>query len=1305
MSELSATQIPRPADEQAFERACKVLFRCILNDPTAELYGKKGTNQYGVDIYGIRDGDNDCVVGIQCKLKEQGKDLDDQKDIIDEVKKARKFEPLLSEYFVVSTAPDRPRYASLALKLSKSESEGREKPIKIRVLGWESLEREIRKHEEAHKAFDPGHTSVTDLMIEKVDKLATDVAGGFETLQLERDSFLRAQTASDSSELDVVWQTLDNQITDSAELLRTDPDSALVLLNKLKERLDGNEPARLRFRVAANIAACGLEKGNEEEAANALIAAYDIDPQNPKAISNKALGLLLLGREAELIAFALERIADEPEFASLASFIVQARIKEPIEDPLEGIPSSLWDTPEVSVALTRYKMECGGGQDWWESAERTYDRFPDADGAAEYYSSSILERLLQDVGFTYGFQLSEDQSKQAQIVQDILQKRWDKIRDPHQHTRGEPLAVPLNLVTTLRLLGDDARALEVARECFDVFPDQAEVRERLAGLLVEQGQENEAIKHLDGLPIDPDIFMMRFVTAMHSANWPEVRRLKKEHFDLCPPREQLMVKAGDLIGRCADLDADQKRKALEDEAPELEGDPRAMVALSKFSRKEGLGDFAESFYEKAISAIGRGDASLADRSMVAQETAYRGDHSRTIEILHGFISKKRDTEDLRLLGEAIANEYPVRSRAEDFFSSLPDSILQTPMYRSFNALTLINQGLPDEAIELLEAAFNETADLGTLILLHAGYFRAGRQSEFAAFEEDENNDTLSGSALQKVNWAHIILNSGYWDRAINLGYDALCSEPSNPNVVMKFCGLVLDPSSNRADKFDGKIASQTWFQLNSDHEDVFEAIVDEDENRSWGDTISSKNDFAKELLGKREGDVIAADAGFGVEKQWTIVSVKPNWLQAFHKLSRVFSQMFPGTPGFVSFTTKDDDISEPLRQVKKHSESRRAMADLYLEKKIPASIAANHNTGSAIAFAEYLVGLGEQLQTCVGNFEERKNAFESIKANEQSGVIIDALTAWRAAELGVFGVLSDVLGPISIPNFELDVIKGIVQAGKMETRHEGETMMVSYENGEYYRQVITPEDREETVRLHKERLRIIEEHCAVEIVVIPDELSEMEQTLISTDFAPCVSPVFIRDDQRLLLSDDFFFRGLVESVSGRKGVWLQAVLMVAEKQRKIDFDDYCDAAVLLAAHRHSYVSLSASVLRSVHYRDEQPEMYRLRALCHYVGNSEAEPLSHIDLVSQFITLIWTERRHDLTKIQSATSVVLRSVLTKDRGKNWRYWAAEIFRRTPPEARRYFVGWLQGHFLPIDEVNVAINHIQAELNKKISQRLR
>ena len=55
MSEYTAAQIPKPSDEQTFERCNEILWRCILRDDTVQLHGRRGQEQHGVDLTGLRD--------------------------------------------------------------------------------------------------------------------------------------------------------------------------------------------------------------------------------------------------------------------------------------------------------------------------------------------------------------------------------------------------------------------------------------------------------------------------------------------------------------------------------------------------------------------------------------------------------------------------------------------------------------------------------------------------------------------------------------------------------------------------------------------------------------------------------------------------------------------------------------------------------------------------------------------------------------------------------------------------------------------------------------------------------------------------------------------------------------------------------------------------------------------------------------------------------------------------------------------------------------------------------------------------
>lgn len=165
MSLIAATQIPKPADEQAFERASVPLWAKLLDDPNVPRNGRRGQRQNGVDLYGIRDGDTDHYVGIQCKLKSDGHTLI-EKEVRDEVTKALTFKPALKEYFITTTAPDDVAMQELARTIT-GELRKAGRTMLVSVWGWNTLEEKISQDADARNLFDPTYTPHSAVILEE----------------------------------------------------------------------------------------------------------------------------------------------------------------------------------------------------------------------------------------------------------------------------------------------------------------------------------------------------------------------------------------------------------------------------------------------------------------------------------------------------------------------------------------------------------------------------------------------------------------------------------------------------------------------------------------------------------------------------------------------------------------------------------------------------------------------------------------------------------------------------------------------------------------------------------------------------------------------------------------------------------------------------------------------------------------------------------------------------------------------------------------------------------------------------------
>ena len=625
MSEFTATQIPKPSDEQTFERCNEILWRCILRDETVQLYGRSGQKQYGVDLTGIREDAPDRIVGVQCRLKRESKQLTDV-EVREEVTKALEFRPLLSEYILVTTAPDDASLHSLALELSISASKDREIDLKIRVLDWGSLEREIRRCPRALQAFDPSHRPYGNLLEQKMD----DIRGGVAALDPKLETILAVvkatQTINPAVSDTKVHTELERQINNYADLVSTDPRTALKLLQKLQETLESDAPARIRFRVTANIAACQFNLGEEETAAQGFIAAYDLDPSNPKAAANKALGLFLQDDWTTLKVFAETQLLEFPDNAMLAACYIQGMMADgTVTDPLAHVPEAARGAPEVAAAHVHWLMDRSGHGAWWDAAISAHDVHPDNDVLNEIYANALLDRVLDRADILYDRALSEDERADVETAINIYEARWPQIRNGARHARSELLSVPLNLMVAYRLQHQGEKAIEIGNEALERFPGNAEVKKCVAAALLEQGEVARALSLVSELESDRETVMVRFNVAMVTEDWCTVSDLIDAHWETFPKAVRGPARAARVLADMEQAPTEQRRSILEAEQDKFQKDTRASILLAQGARKHGFADLASTYFTAARAAFKRGDDEFASRVSIAQEAMARGE--------------------------------------------------------------------------------------------------------------------------------------------------------------------------------------------------------------------------------------------------------------------------------------------------------------------------------------------------------------------------------------------------------------------------------------------------------------------------------------------------------------------------------------------------------------------------------------------------------------------------------------------------------------------------------------------------------
>ena len=1066
--------------------------------------------------------------------------------------------------------------------------------------------------------------------------------------------------------------------------MRSEPSTALKLLEHLLERYDGTASNNIRFRIVSNIAGCHLNLGNEEVAAKGFIEAFDLDPENPKAIANKALALLLNKDWCNLRAFAEDHLQEYSDNARLAAYYIHSLIiDEAISDPLDYVPDVVRNTPEVLMANVRWLMKRRNAGVWWEAAKAAHKVHPQDDELSELYACALLEQVVTESIFVYGRDLSEVDIENVQTAIGIYEPLWSRICDNSQNVRSDNIFIPINLMVAYRISNRVDEAVKTGNEALIRFPQNKELKICLAAALVEHGDSNRALDLISGLDGNHQIMTMRLEIAIANKDWTTISDLVSNHLDSFEKKRTFPAAVGVLAQVELAIEED-RRSILEAQHGKFDGDACALIVLAQCSRMHGFDDLAKNYFTAAIKAVERGDDGLDSRISVAQEAMTHKQYNTVVNVLYGFVPNDRISPALLLLTEAFVRIDPIRQRTIDFFEQLSPRIHGQHDFARLEGILHLNIGNHQNAIDLFLATLEQTNCIENLILLITAHLRAGNKKDVRMLLSNPDIDSLPGSSLGRLELCNHLVDFGKHERATKIAYNALLDDLDCDEVVVKYLKLISRILPYLSDTIHNKVATSLWVRFSSNQNKIYEVIVGEPANRLWGERADISNTFLSKALGKSINDKFEYTTAMGITENWTISEIKPRWLRAFDYFIGVFNQRYPESKEFSSFTVSKDDISTVCNPVRQHSEGKYARASPYLKFEAPMAFVAGNSIGGSIAFADYLVSIGESVHVTYGTESEQSEAHSSIDGNGRGGAVIDALTAWRAAELGIFPVLEEHLGPIVIPANEMAIIRSMVQC-ENHIHSKKERIFLRYHEGKYFRHSVTPEQHAKQLDVMMDMIEDIEDACRIKPVIIPDELPDSVEQILSSPIGNSFVCAILADEERkLLLCEDMIMRQRAMVLMGVKGVWLQAVLFDALQNETLTHHNYCDVLVQLALYRHFHIAVSVRDLLSVFERDECPNLTKLTTLCVVFGSKTADRDPHIEVVAEFINRIWSDDRYHGKQLTQPTDIVLNALLL-NRSNERDSWAVLIYPRLNSAPKEYFAKWCRKHPLPDQSV--------------------
>ncbi|MGL1958553.1 MAG: hypothetical protein OCD00_14700 [Colwellia sp.] len=1162
-----SSQIPPPKDWQEFEELCADLWQEILNSTNTELNGRTGQPQNGVDVFG-QIGESTKWFGLQCKGKD-GRYGDHhqvtEKELVEEVEKAKNFKPNLTRFILATTAPNDAKIQEIARRITVGhQAQGL---FTVQVKSWDEIHREIAKYKVVIEKFYPDFTKTDNELLRRIEQATSAIEGA---AQLPNSKLEDAH----SKQIDSYRDLLNNG----------QPKTAFNLIIQFKNTSWDELSNYNKFRITTNIAACHLQLGEEEEAALNFIAAQKIEPNDEKALCNLVVANHLLGERKKAQMAANAAVLAFPHSAMANRLKVAASDFSKDDLPESVVPKELHHLPEICFAIGQAYLLSDRLEEaipWLKDGySKEQGDFVEVKSA---YGSALLKRLYDKKYIAFGKQLNEEDKSELLLVDKILSEVWEGLKT--QESIALNTISITNLLLTKFLLDETELGISIAKEALTKVNTDAELLKQATFLLMDAGKFNDAVLLVkDQYEQTPEKWALLYVEVL--------------------ARDKQYSQALDIVQRYLSSDCEDKNReialgtelkllnVIEAELPES----KILSAIEEYPESISILLDLSTIYlknnqkDKAIELVASAKKLLTNATeyftklSIADELFNLEQYVDSASLYESLIVEYVDSEQLRKLIECYYS-CNYRKKLIDLILSLPDSTRKINFYRQYAAAIFEKSGLYNEALTEIEFYLADNVnDLKETLHWFGLCLRIGQESKIVSHLKADI-DYSSSDSIDYIRLAAFHCDYNEPSVGISLASKILFENYSDADVNMAYMQLFMS-----RDKEDDSFLIQSFVDENtligvkSASSEVSNYFISKTTG-VFTNSIPLEHPISKASIGKKVGDFIKVSNNPYVTSDYKIISITSLPVFLFQRIMDSFSDRFPNyDKPFWKIDVKGNDEEEfdftnffkIIDAQKKHTSE--VLSD-YKTKQYPVCVLAKL-LGKPIL--DVWIGMQtdtkEKVFNCVGTSDERDSALKLLSSNNT--YLVDPLTLYSLFSLEFLDLAKSTLGPLAVTQSSIDFYNQLIAEQRTEVGKRSGTIgktddgYISYEKSE--------SDTKYLINNYQSIVDWVTNNCIITPAIEKEHPSSTVQVLSDIlDRSFYDSLIAAEGNDYILLTEDLRFRQLSKLVSNVDGVWLQPILIKARDDGKIRYQEYAKKIAALASRGLYFTSIDSESMASI----------------------------------------------------------------------------------------------------------------------------
>ena len=1022
------------------------------------------------------------------------------------------------------------------------------------------------------------------------------------------------------------------------------PATAFELLENLKKRTWKDASDDLKFSILTNMAAAQFSLNNEQEAAELLHKAFNYDPKNEKALSNRALAYLLQGETEKAADYAKQ--ASKMNRKNTDAYVILVGIsdeEEPLDEVIAKVPDYLHESPQIAYAiseLAKQRENYEAAKRWGEiMVSQDQENAPDFKAA---FATILIKHVLEDNLAVGTSQLYQAQKEQLQRAIGFLTEAWHTVSNTELKDYRADWIISRGIAHFH--LGELTKATEDLDTALEIEKSDPILIKNRALLAFECGDMPKALKLLKKIQSAPEvpeapIILANFLLADKQLDEAITKLNDFLQTDLSP---ELQEKAKCLLIKIY-IAAERFEDALEISIAMRESTPMSIANLVDAARiysANEKGDEAMALLKEAYNYVQDG-AEFLDIVMLADQL-YIHELFKEAATLYEKLADTNLNSELtqRLIksyygaGE-IGKALEICQKLREKYGPLENiSEMEVVIYEEIGDMSQAETVCKD----YLKKFSN---DIGMRIRLGMILFRSNKEEEIdnvlESFSDSKNYSFLDNLSLevcvQFVQLHQIRLQP---EKALKIMYEVRRTHFDKPDAHLRYIGTFFLVEKEISDVLNPtQVGRDTAVKINISDEDhwyIIEERHDVDRARSERDV---NDQFAQQLLGKAKNAVIRIG-----EKTVKIVDIKSKFSYAYQESFRKYEPLFPTDEGVETVKLDDSaEIDEKERfqpifdRIDQQQEHLDQIEKLYKEKKITIGSFTGLVGHNSLDTWGSLMGNPELGIRCsIGDIEERNNALNLLNHSKPK-LVVDIISLITLHSLDAADIVVSTFGKLCIAQSTIDELQSIISEREgMWSKREG--MIVGKQGNRYVKQIINPEETQRSIVYLKNIIHWIRNNCEVGKATVGAEMNQLRRRelndMLQQHFLDTV--LLASQPEHLLFSDDgrlrHYAKTSLNSDAGTNfqidGVWTQVLLEHCVNQNLLDEVDYNEMTIKLVCSRYYHTVFDSGLLLEIAKRADWKISEPYNSFVLALGEERMNLNSALDVAVDFLFKLWEE---------------------------------------------------------------------------------